>query len=42
MEELYPSFPRKPEPDQLWLSGEPREVAGERGTDVWLLAEVGG
>lgn len=30
---LYPSFPRKPEPDQLGLSGEPREVEGERGTE---------
>lgn len=32
---LYPSFPRKPEPDQLGLSGEPREVEGERGTEGW-------
>lgn len=31
---LYPSS-GKPEPDQLRLSGEPREGEGERGTEGW-------
>lgn len=39
---FFSRAPGKPEPDQLRLSGEPREGEGERGYSGMVIAEVGG